>query len=80
MEQTVKILGLDAGTRSFGYSILEARQQDSNRLGYRLVECGMIPCPVASIDGVYEQVEIFTYWIKSTVKKHKVDRVIGVPE
>ena len=74
--ETLTILGLDAGTASFGYSVVETRVQ-KKVLQYRIHETGVIPCPVRSINDVQAQVLAFVSWIKNTVKKHKIALLVG---
>ena len=74
--KTLTVLGLDAGTKSFGYSVVETRLNNKS-LQHRVRETGVIPCPVNSIQDVRAQVLAFVDWVEKTVKKFKVGLLVG---
>ena len=73
---TIKILGLDPGSKNMGFGIVEAKIDGPFR--YRIREVGMVKSPVKEMKGdVRGDLKKFQKELNGILRRHKVDVIVA---
>lgn len=76
MSEPIVVMGIDAGTRNLGYSVVKARLY-KGQLQWRVLTCGACPCPVNDMKNTNALLPPFMRWVHSVRKSHNVTHTIG---
>ncbi len=71
-----RIMGIDAGTKNLGYSVIKARMFNG-QLQFKVLACGACPCPVNDMKAAGDLLPVFMHWVHTVRKTHDVQYMIG---